>query len=274
MQKVRIALRGSAVLLMGKNTLIRKVMREKCATIPALENLIPLVYGNVGFVFTNSSNLGEVRKIVLTNKVPAAAKSGSLAPGDVFVPAGPTGLDPGQTNFFQALNIATKITKGTIEIVNQVHLIKVNEKVTMSHVALLTKLNVLPFFYGFGVSKVYENGTVYDASILDMSSDDLLGKFMAGVRKVAAVSLAIHYPNKASVAHLLNGAFKRCVCLALATDINFAQAKSFKDYDPSKAAAAAPAAAAPAKGAAPAKAAAPVAKPQSEEEEPVYNLFE
>jgi hypothetical protein len=53
----------------------------------------------------------------------------------------------GQTNFFQALNISTKIVKGAIEIVSEVHLIKVGEKVTMSHVAMLDKMNIRPFFY-------------------------------------------------------------------------------------------------------------------------------
>jgi len=245
MQKVRIALRGSAVVLMGKNTLIRKVVREKAVANPHLEALMPLIYGNVGFVFTNS-NLADVRKTVITNKVPAAAKSGTFAPEDVWVPAGPTGLDPGQTNFFQALNIATKIVKGTIEIMNNVHLIKKGDKVTLSHVTLLTKLNILPFFYGFGVKEVYENGTVYSADVLDMNHDDLLKKFFAGVQKVAAVSLAIGYPTQASLSHLLNGAFKKLVSLALATDITFEQAKSFKEYDPAKAAAAA--ASAPAAG--------------------------
>jgi len=270
MQKVRIALRGQAVVLMGKNTLIRKVIREKLAANPALENLLPLVYGNIGFVFSNG-NLAEVRKLVLTNKVPAAAKSGSLAPGDVWVPAGPTGLDPGQTNFFQALNIATKIVKGTIEIIQDVHLIKKGEKVTLSHVSLLTKLNILPFFYGFGVSHVYENGTVYDAAILDMSNEDLLAKFFNGVNKVAAVSLAISYPNAASVSHLLNGAFKRLVSIAIATDINFDLATPFKEYDPSKHVAAAPAAAAGGKAAAPEK-----EKEKSEESEADmgFNMFD
>jgi len=250
---------------MGKNTLIRKVIREKIAARPELEALLPLVYGNIGFVFTNG-NLSEVRRLVLTNKVPAAAKSGTIAPDEVWVPAGPTGLDPGQTSFFQALNIATKIVKGTIEIVNNVHLIKLGDKVTLSHVTLLTKLNILPFFYGFGVSSVYENGTVYDASILDMSKEDLLAKFFAGVSKVAAVSLAISYPNQASLSHLLNGAFKKCVCIALATDITFDLAKPFKEYDPSKAVSAAPAAggAGAAASKSPAKA---VEKEKSEESE-------
>jgi len=125
MQKVRVALRGKAIVVMGKNTLIRKILRDMIEgeKLTKLEALLPLVVGNMGFVFTNHS-LPEVRKIILDNKVPAAAKSGTFAPADVYIPPGPTGLDPGQTNFFQALNIATKIVKGAIEIVSEVHLIK------------------------------------------------------------------------------------------------------------------------------------------------------
>jgi len=274
MQKVRIALRGKAVVLMGKNTLIRTVIRENLAKTPNFESLLPYVVGNVGFVFTNA-NLNEVRRLVLDNKVPAAAKSGSYAPDNVMVPAGPTGLDPGQTNFFQALNIATKIVKGTIEIVNNVNLIKKGDRVTSSHVALLGKLNILPFFYGFGVTLVYEDGTVYDAAILDMSQDDLLQKFFAGARKVAALSLAISYPTQASLSHLINGAFKKLVCIALVTAIDFKEAKSFKEYDPSKAPApaAAPAAAA-AGGAAKKEPEKPKEKSEESEADMGFSLFD
>jgi large subunit ribosomal protein LP0 len=138
MQKVRIALRGKAELLMGKKTLLRKVVREASTKNKNLEGLLPHLTGNIGLVFTNG-DIREVRTAVLANKVPAAAKSGGFAPIDVFVPPGPTGLDPGQTAFFQALNIATKIARGSIEIINVVHLIKKGDKVTSSAVALLTK---------------------------------------------------------------------------------------------------------------------------------------
>jgi len=270
MQKVRLALRGKAIVLMGKNTLIRKILRDlvEQEKLTKLETLIPLVVGNMGFVFTNH-NLPEIRKIILENKVPAAAKSGSFAPADVFIPPGPTGLDPGQTNFFQALNIATKIVKGAIEITNEVHLIKAGDKVTMSHVALLDKINIRPFFYGFKVTDVYEDGTVYSASILDMDQDALMGKFLEGVRKLAAISLAIGYPNAASISHIINNGYKKLLAISLATDIEFAESKKFKDYlaNPGAFAAAAPAAAG---GKAPAAAAGgkkEEAKKKSESEE-------
>jgi len=274
MQKVRIALRGKGVVVMGKNTLIRKILRDMIEgeKLTKLEALLPLVVGNMGFVFTNAS-LPEVRKLILDNKVPASAKSGSFAPADVFIPPGPTGLDPGQTNFFQALNIGTKIVKGAIEIVNEVHLIKAGDKVTMSHVAMLDKMNIRPFFYGFKVTDVYEDGTVYSSDVLDMDQSALLGKFLNGVRRLAAISLAIGYPTAASVSHSLNHAFKNLIAISLQTEIEFAESKKFKDYlaNPGAFAAAAPAAAAPAAGKA--AAAAPAKKEKSESEESMGGGF-
>jgi large subunit ribosomal protein LP0 len=263
MQKVRIALRGKAELLMGKNTLMRKVIREHTARNPQLEALVPHVWGNIGFVFTNH-DLKVVREIVLKNKVPAAAKSGSFAPIDVFIPPGPTGLDPGQTGFFQALNIATKIARGSIEIINQVHLVKKGDKVTSSHVALLTKLDIKPFFYGIVVTKVYEGGSVYESSVLDLAPADLYAKFFAGVRKIAALSLAIGYPTIASLPHILGNGFRKLLAISLATNYEFKEAKMFKDAAASGAAQAAAAPAAAAGG----KAEAAKAEAAPKEEEP------
>jgi len=220
----------------------------------------------MGFVFTND-NLKAVRDIVLSNKVPAAAKTGSFAPSDVHVPAGPTGMDPGQTAFFQALNIATKIVKGAIEIVNPVHLIKAGEKVTLSHVTLLAKLNILPFFYGFKVTDVYEDGTVYASAVLDMSQETLLQKFSNGVAKLAALSMAIGYPTVASLPFVVSGAFSKLLAISLATDYEFEQSKKYKEILANPAAFAAAAAPAAAAGGAKKEEAKKEEKPAAKEEE-------
>jgi len=237
MQKVRMSLRGKAVVLMGKNTICRKAIREHQEANPTLEALLPFVRGNIGFIFTND-DLNVVRKIVLENKVPASAKQGSLAPIDVYVPPGPTGLDPGQTAFFQALNISTKIARGSIEIINQVHLIKAGEKVTASHVALLSKLNINPFFYGIKVAYVFEGGSVYSADVLDLTKEDLFAKFFAGVRKIAALSLSIGYPTVASAPHILGGAFRKLLYIGAAAGYEFKEAKAFMEAGPAPSAAA------------------------------------
>lgn len=245
MQQIRIGLRGTAVVLMGKNTMMRKAIKGHLENNPALEKILPHVRGNVGFVFT-SGELTEVRDRLLENKVRAPARPGAIAPGDVIIPAQNTGLGPEKTSFFQALAIATKISKGSIEIVNDVHILKVGDKVGASEATLLNMLNISPFSYGLQVEMVYDSGTIFEPMILDIKPEDLRNRFMAGVRNVAAVSLQIGYPTVASVPHSVINGFKNLLAVAAVTDINFKEAETVKEFikDPSKFAAAAPAAAA------------------------------
>jgi len=223
MQKVRVALRGKAVMLMGKNTMMRMVVREQMAANPKLEALLPAIRYNIGLVFTNG-DMAAIRNVITAEKVPAAAKSGTTAPSDVFVPPGPTGLDPGQTGFFQALNIPTKIVKGAIEIISQVHLVRKGDRVTSSAVALLAKLDLKPFFYGLSVLSIYEDGSTYPVSVLDITQDDLLRKFMSGVGRLTALSVAVNYPSALTMSYSLASAFRRLLALSLATDYKFKEA--------------------------------------------------
>jgi len=274
MQEIRIAMRGHAVILMGKNTMIRKAIRGHLAKNPALEKILPNIVQNVGFVFTKE-DLGEIRDKLLENKRGAPAKAGAIAPCDVILPAQNTGMGPEKTSFFQALQIPTKIARGTIEILNDVQLIKIGDKVGASEAALLNMLGITPFSYGLVVLQVYDNGTMYSPEVLDMTTDELRKRFLAGVRNVAAVSLAVKYPTLASVAHSIANGFQNLLGVAAVTDVTFKEAEKLKEYlaDPSKfAVAAAPKAAAPAAAAAPAKK--EEVKEESEDDDMGFGLFD
>jgi large subunit ribosomal protein LP0 len=75
--------------------------------------LTPLLKDKVALIFSDSS-VYSLKQQIESNKVPTEAKLGALSPIDFSVPAGPTGLDPSQINFFHALNVSTKIVKGQI----------------------------------------------------------------------------------------------------------------------------------------------------------------
>lgn len=176
-----------------------------------------------------------------SNKVPAPARVGSVAPCDVIVPPGPTGCDPGQTSFFQVLQIATKITKGQIEITTAVQILKNGDKVGSSEAALLQKLNILPFTYGLKIQTIYDNGSLFDPAVLDLTDDDLAAKFSVAVRNIAAISLKLGYPTLASLPHSIANAFKTVLSVVVKLeDFTFEKAEPFKAYikDPSAFAAA------------------------------------
>ena len=241
MQTIRHSLRSDATLLMGKNTMIRKAIRGHMENNPALEKLLPHIKSNIGFVFTDR-DLVDVRDKILANKVQAPARAGALAPCDVMIPPQNTGLGPEKTSFFQALSIPTKISKGTIEILNEIHLIKKEDRVGASEATLLNMLNISPFTFGLVIRQVYDSGTVFDPEILDITPEDIRLKFLMGVRNVAALSLSIGYPTLASAPHSLVNGLKNLIAVALVTDIEFEAATRAKEYikDPSKFAAAAP----------------------------------
>jgi len=266
MNATRKSMRGKAEILMGKNTLIRKVLREFLEKNPGhfFTTLEAQVAGNVGFVFTNY-DLPKIRDLILANRVPAPARIGAVSPVDVVVPAGPTGCDPGQTSFFQVLQIPTKIVKGQIEITNVVNLIKTGDKVGSSEAALLQKLNIRPFSYGLAITCVFDRGSIFSVKVLDIDESYLSARFAEAIQKVAAISLQIGYPTQASIPHSIGNAFKALVSVTVNLDnYSFAKADSYKAFlaNPSAFASAAPAAAAAA--AAPAAAKAPE-KPKEEE---------
>lgn len=279
MQEIRRAMRGHADILMGKNTMIRKAIRGRLSTNPDLEKLLPHIVGNIGFVFTKD-DLAEIRSKLLENRKAAPAKAGAIAPCDVKLPPQNTGMGPEKTSFFQALQIPTKISRGTIEILNEVHLIKVGEKVGASEAALLNMLNIQPFSYGLVVQQVYDNGTVFTPEVLDMTMDEIRSKFMNGIRNVAAVSMAIEYPTMASVPHMIANGLKNLIAIAVETDLELKEAQKFKEFlaDPSKfvtAAAASAPAAAEEKASAPAPAAAKEeVKEESDDEDMGFGLFD
>merc|ERR1712157_262243 len=214
-----------------------------------------LVRGNMGLVFTNG-DLNEVGKVLESNVRPAPARVGSIAPISVVVPKGPTGCDPGQTAFFQTLQIATKITRGQIEMVNDTDLIEPGEKVTASQAALLQKLGIEPFTYGLILKQVYDNGSVFSAKVLDVTEDVLVAKFSDALSRVASLSLALGYPTQASIPHSIANAFKALLAITVQLP-----GYSFDKADPFKALIAPPKADAKEE---PAEEAAPAAAPVSD----------
>ena len=220
MHQIRVALRGKGVVLMGKNTMVRRALRSILVEFPQFERLLPYVKGNIGFVFT-AGDLKEVRELITSNRVAAPARAGALAPADVVVPAGNTGMEPGKTSFFQALNIPTKIARGTIEIVSDIKVVAAGNRVGPSEATLLNMLNISPFTYGMVVEQIFDNGNVFSPAVLDVSEDELVGRFLSGIKTIAAISLALKYPTIVSVSHTLVNAYKNLIAVALVTEYSF-----------------------------------------------------
>jgi len=229
MHQIRVALRGKGVVVMGKNTMVRRALRTILSEYPQFERLLPHVRGNIGFVFT-ADDLKDIREVIIANKVAAPARAGAFAPRDVFVPAGNTGMEPGKTSFFQALGIPTKIARGTIEIVSDIQVVTAGTRVGSSEASLLNMLNISPFTYGMTVSMIFDSGNVFPPEVLDISDTELIDRFLSGIKTVAAISLALNYPTLVSITHSLVNAYKNLIAVSVATDYTFEGSEKAKEY--------------------------------------------
>jgi len=234
--------------------------------------------GNVGFVFTNG-DLKETRTKILSNRVAAPARAGAVAPLDVYIPAGNTGMEPGKTSFFQALGVPTKIARGTIEITADLKIVEANHKVGASEATLLNMLNISPFTYGMGIAQVYDAGNAFPSSVLDIEESQLLKAFSAAIATITTISLAANYPTLPSVIHSVVNSYKRVLSVAIASDYSWPEIEQLKDRiaNPEAYASAGPAAAAATEEAAAPEAAKKEEEKEDEEEEgelscPIYQV--
>jgi len=244
-QDIRYALRGFGIVLMGKNTVMRKVINSLGPDSP-FAALLPEIVGNIGLVFIKD-DMQKCRDIIGEYVVPAPARAGVVANADVIVPKGPTGADPSQTSYFQTMEIPTKISRGQIEIQSDVHLVVKGDRVTAGQADLLSRLNIRPFTYGLAITGVFDNGSFYDVAVLDIDDNVVMAAFSFNARDVAAVGHALNKPNTASIMHSVRYAFKTILSVVVNEGFKhkFDEAADVLGYlaDPSAfAAAAAPAA--------------------------------
>jgi len=245
-QQARVALRQQkkGIMIVGKNTVVCKaialatkapkegekgydIRKDWFADNNNIAKLEGLLKGKVGLIFSDAP-VFDIKPIIESNRKPAAAKVGMVAPLEVSIPPGPTGMDPSQISFFHALNMSTKINKGQIEITKEFKVCTIGKKVGNSEAALLQKLNIKPFNYGMEIYRVYDDGTILTPDIFNMSPHEIIGKFQNAANKIAAISLAIGQPNQLSAPHLVVNAFKNIASIALGANLTIKALESLK----------------------------------------------
>jgi len=229
MQKIKKAIRAHGVVVKAKNTLIRRALRLNAEAHPDWIAILPYIKGNIALVFTSGDDLPSMKKMLLDLRISAPAKVGTFAPEDVLIKKGGTGLEPTKTSFLQALNIASKINRGQIDILQDILLIKQGVKIGNSESTLLQMLNIRPFSYGLTCHFIYEDGKVYPAKFLDTTREMVVNRITSTLSIVAAISLALGIPSVASIPHNILNAYKNLLAITMETGYMFDQAKLIKE---------------------------------------------
>lgn len=207
---------------------MRKAIRMSRDDHEKWQDLLPYIWGNVGFIFTK----GDLNLLVAKLsefRVPAAAKVGMIAPQDVFLTSQVTTLEPTKTPFFAALDIGSKITRGCVEILADVKLCTEGKKVGSSEAALLQMLNMRPFTYGLKIVAYYDEnywGLIRIHRIPEKK--DVEDALFAGIRNVAALSLAVGYPTLPAFPYAVGSGIRNVLAIGLATSYQFKQSEELQ----------------------------------------------
>lgn len=216
-----------------------------------------IVHTQVLLIFSNE-DLGKITEITSKFIIEKQARVGAISPIEVTIPAGPTGMDSSQIEYFQALKIPTKVIKNQLEIVSATKILVVGAKITLSEINLMKRFNIKPYKHNVQIRQIYMNGKVYDEKILAITNDYMKAATEKAIRNVQAFSVATGVTNRASAPHAIMNAFRNICGLSLGSGVLIPQVSLMT----------AQAAAAPVKAAEPVKAAAPAKKaPEPEPEE-------
>ncbi len=171
MQEIRRKLRGRAVIRVSKNTLIKRAV-EKVGGMENRDVFIKYLRGPNALILTNM-NPFELYLTLEKLKIPTSAKPGDIAPKDIVIPAGNTGIPPGPIlSVFGRLKIPTKIQEGTIWITKNVTVAKAGEVISQDLASILLKLGIMPLEVGMKLKVVYTDGLILESEDLKLDLEE------------------------------------------------------------------------------------------------------
>ena len=240
-QKIRheIISLGETETLCGKTTVIQKAIHDmkdaakgdlpKHLPEKALEDFVEAMPGiHLLVIFTNK-DIAEISNITAKYIIEKQAKPGQISPVEIIIPAGPTGMDSSQIDYFQALKIPTKVMRNQLEITTATKILTVGQKITLSEINLMKKFNIKPYKHQMKIKKLLLNGKLYGEEILKVTNDYMKTKLEQGIKNVLGFSLAAHIPTQASAPHIISNAFRNICALSLGTNVLIDATKNMKD---------------------------------------------
>lgn len=218
LQVMREKLRETVVLKVGKGRLLKIAIEQVKAEKPGIEKLEEHMKGMPALMFTKG-NPFSVFKILKQNKSAAPAKAGQIAPKDVVVSAGATNFAPGPIiGELGAFGIRTAVEGGKLAIQADTVVAKEGDEISAELAGILSRLGIEPMEVGLDLTAVYEDGTIYTKSVLDVDE----GKVVADMEMFAgqAFNLAMNAGIlvKETIEPLIGKAGSEARALALETN--------------------------------------------------------
>jgi large subunit ribosomal protein L10 len=211
---IRKKFRKDIKIITIKNKVAQKSFEKIFDDVKGLDFLNKELEGQCALMFTNISPF----KLNLTfdkNKIFLAAKGGDIAPNELVVPAGNTGINPGPVlSEFKESKVPTKIDQGTIWVSKDTTVAKPGDIISQKLAALLSKLNIKPIEAGVAVNFAISEGLQFKEKDLKIVIEDYVQDLVKSFQEALVLSVEAVYFNKESMPLILQKAKQHAISLS------------------------------------------------------------
>lgn len=218
LQVIRNKLSGKAVIRMGKKSLIKKAIEKSGKKdIGKISEILDACNFEPAILATND-NPFRIYKFLKENRSPAAAKAGDRATKDIVIQKGPTSLPPGPAiSTLQKVGLKASVQGGKIAVLQDKVVCKEGEIINEDLAGVFALLKLEPMEIGLKLSDVYEDGTIYGRSVLDVDTGDYMRMMQECIHHAINLSVNTGYPTKGTIEIMLQKAFNESRALCVET---------------------------------------------------------
>jgi large subunit ribosomal protein L10 len=216
LQDMRRDLHGTAELRVSRNTLLSRALDE---VNDGLEDLNEFVSGQVGLIGTNENPFGLYKQLE-ASKTPAPINAGEVAPNDIVIPEGDTGIDPGPfVGELQTVGANARIQDGSIQVLEDSTVLEAGKEVSNDLANVLSELGIEPKEVGLDLRAVFADGVLFEPENLELDVEEYQQDIEAAAARARNLAINAEYPTATTLPTLLAKASGESTNLALYASI-------------------------------------------------------
>jgi len=190
MKDLRKKLYGKGEVIVIKNTLAKKALDEIIKEKPYFKRLENFLEGMRALVFTQG-DVFEIARLVDSIREKRPAKPGKIAPFDIVIPKGNTGLKPGPAmTDLRLANIPTRIIEGELWIMKDTVLVRKGQRISSQAAKVLQLLDIIPFEVKPKIIAAIDEENVIPSDILLIPLEEY--EKMINEAYISALNTAVH----------------------------------------------------------------------------------
>ena len=188
---------------------------EKVSKIPGIEDLSKELEGQCALMFTDLSPF-KLNLIFSENKVFLPAKGGDIAPKDIIIPAGNTGIPPGPVlSEFKEAKVQTKIDQGSIAVTKDTIVAKSGDVISQKLASLMSKLDIKPIEAGVLVNYAISEGLQFREKDLTLDVKEYVKELQLSYSSALNLAIELNYFSPETISSILSLAYQKSLNVAL-----------------------------------------------------------